>query len=189
MRSMAAEVPKLELEEVIARQDWPALRRIARAQSAKTVRFLVSRLYTPEDANRQKVIQALEEIAGDPEIFSEGKLRELLRRFFWWLSDESGAVPFGIPEAIGAVLKARPELQPDFLPLICSMAHDPEVFQTGSIERGVFWALGHIGRPAALCSPDAVKTVADAAQHHPDPDTRATATWALGRMEAIEPGN
>jgi hypothetical protein len=181
---MGAEIPRLELDEVIARQDWRSLRRITRAQSAKTLRYLIGRLYTAEDGSRQKVIQSLEVVVGDPGIFGEDKMRDWLRRFLWWLNDESGAVPFGIPEAIGVVLRARPELQRDFLPLICSMAYHPESVQTGRIERGIFWALGYIGRPAALCSPDAVRAIADAARHHPDPDTRATAAWALSRLEA-----
>jgi hypothetical protein len=175
---------EFKLDEVIARQDWHSLRQITRAQSTKTLRYLIGRLYTPEDESRQQITQALEVVVSDPEILGEGKIRDLLHRFLWWLNDESGAVPFGIPEAIGVVLRARPELQRDFLPLICSMTYDPELLQTGSIERGIFWALGHIGPPAAVCSPDAVRAVADAARQHPDSNTRATAAWALSRLQA-----
>jgi len=182
---MASEAWKTSLENAVEHQEWPSLRRVAQAQPAKTLRYLVGRLYTAEEGSRQKVIQALGEVTREPGVFSEEKTRGLLRRFFWWLNDESGAVPFGIPEAIGVVLAARPELQQEFLPLICSMAHHPDLLQAGPIERGVFWALGHIGRPAALCSPEAVKAVAYAAQQHPDAQTRITADWALSRMEEV----
>jgi methylated-DNA-[protein]-cysteine S-methyltransferase len=174
---------KFALETALDQRDGSSLCSLASAQPAKVLRFLIGRLYTAADGSREKVVWALGALAGEPELLGEEKVRDLLRRFFWWLNDESGVVPFGIPEAIGAMLAARPELQPEFLPLICSMAHDPGLFQTGPIERGVFWALGHIGRPAALCSPDAVKTIAYAAQQHSDPQTRTTAAWALSRMQ------
>jgi hypothetical protein len=180
---MQPEAWKTSLDDAVEQQDWPALRRAAGAQPAKTLRYLVGRLYTAEDGSRQNVIEALGEVTSEPGVYSVEKIRELLRRFFWWLNDESGAVPFGIPEAIGVVLAARPELQQEFLPLICAMAHHPDLLQAGPIERGVFWALGRIGRPVALCSPEAVTAVACAAQQHPDAQTRTTAVWALSRME------
>jgi methylated-DNA-[protein]-cysteine S-methyltransferase len=181
--SMRQEPWKLELEKAIEEQDWNRLRRLAGAQPAKTLRHLTARLYASEDGSRQKVVGALGAIAGEPGILSDEKIRELLRRYFWWLNDESGAVPLGIPEAIGAILAARTEFQQEFLPLLCSLAYNPDLLQTGPIERGVFWALGHIGRPAAMCSPDTVRAIVDAAQRHPDRETQITAAWALSRFE------
>jgi methylated-DNA-[protein]-cysteine S-methyltransferase len=172
----------LELQKALDDRDWRQLQRLARVQPAKTLRYLTARLYVAEDGNRCDAARALGVVAGEPEILSEEKVRDLLRRYFWWLNDESGAVPLGIPEAIGAILAARSELQQEFLPILCSLAHHPDLLQTGPIERGVFWALGHIGRPVTLCSPDAVKAVSSAAQQHPDPETQTTAAWALTRF-------
>jgi methylated-DNA-[protein]-cysteine S-methyltransferase len=172
----------LDLQKAIDEQDWERLRRLAVVQPAKALRYLTARLYVAEAAGRCNAARALGAVAGEPGIVSDEKIRELLRRYFWWLNDESGAVPLGIPEAIGAILAARPELQPEFLPILCSLAYHPECLQTGPIERGVFWALGHIGRPAATCSSDAVRAIADAAQQHPDRETQVTATWALSRF-------
>ena len=42
------------------------------------------------------------------------------RRFFWALNDESGAVPYGVPEAVGEILAVRPEMQPTFLSILCA---------------------------------------------------------------------
>jgi hypothetical protein len=56
-----------------------------------------------------------------------------------------------------------------FLPLLCSLAYDPERIQNGPIEQGVFWALGRVGQPAAACSPEAVEAVR-AAHQHPKPE-------------------
>jgi len=173
----------LELQKTILERNWEGVQRLARAKPAKTLRYLTARLYGADEASRCDAARALGAVAADAGIVSDGKVRELLRRYFWWLNDESGAVPLGIPEAIGAIVAARSEFQREFLPLLCSLAHHPDCLQTGPIERGVFWALGHIGRPAALCSPEAVKAIAEAARHHPDPETQSTAAWALSRLQ------
>ena len=175
---------KAELEKAFREDDEDSLLRAAREGSPRVVRFLCSRLSSPEEAVRQKSVRSLGVVLSQPAMVPRDKVRDLLRRFFWALNDESGAVPFGVPEAIGEVLAVRPELQPDYLPLLCSLAYHRDVVQTGIIERGVFWALGRVGQAVALNSPEAVREVSRAAQDHPDPETRRAAAWALGRIGA-----
>lgn len=171
-----------ELACAVDQEDEAALRRAAASGAARTIRFLSAQLYSADEGIKWKAVRALGVVTGERNAISDGRARELLRRFFWWLSDESGAVPFGVAEAIGEVLAVRTELQPDFLPRLCSLAHHPEVVQTGHIERGVFWALGRVGQAAAICSPEAVNSVLWAAQQHPDPETRRIAAWALSQF-------
>ncbi len=175
-----------ELARAVEQGDEAALRRAVLAGAARTIRFLSAQLYSADDGAKRKALRALGVVVAERKAVSDDRARELLRRFFWWLSDESGAVPFGVAEAVGEVLAVRPELQPDFLPRLCSLAHHPELLQTGSIERGVLWALGRLGQASAICSPEAVKTVTWAAHQHPDPETRKTAAWALGQFGHCE---
>ena len=70
------------------------------------------------------------------------RLQDLLRRLFWALNDESGAVPYGVPEAIGEILAVRPACQREFLPVLCSMLTHEEMIQTGPIERGIVVGTG-----------------------------------------------
>ena len=170
------------LEDALSNKDWPELARLARREPAKIIRYLTSRLCSADAGLRWKAVRALGVVAGDREAIGETRIRELLRRFVWLLSDESGNVPFGVPEAFGEVLVARPEFQEEFLPLLCSLAYEPERIQTGAIEQGVFWALGRVGQPVAACSPEAVEAVVRAAHEHPDPQTRSMAAWALSRF-------
>jgi hypothetical protein len=136
-------------------------------------------LYKPLGCKAERGLAA---VACDREGMSENRIRALLRRFLWLLSDESGNGPYGVPEAFGEVLVARPEFQAEFLPLLCSLAYDPERIQTGPIEQGVFWALGRVGQPAAACSPEAVEAVVRASRQHPEPETRSIANWARSRF-------
>jgi hypothetical protein len=162
--------------------DWVGLVQLTRREPAKIFPYLISRLCSADTIFKWKVVQALGFITSDREAIGEHRIRELLRRFVWMLSDESGNVPFGVPEAFGEVLAVRSEFHAEFLPLLCSLAHDPERIQTGPIEQGVYWALGRLGQPVAACSPEAVEAITCAAHQHPDPQTRSIAAWALSRF-------
>jgi hypothetical protein len=170
------------IEDAVRSKNWPALAELARREPTRTIGYLARRLCSDDGAMKWKAVRALGVVAGDREAISEHRIRELLRRFVWSLSDESGNVPFGVPEAFGEVLVARPEFQEEFLPLLCSLAYDPDRIQTGVIEQGAFWALGRVGQPVASCSPEAVEAVVRAAHGHSDPQTRSIAAWALSRF-------
>jgi hypothetical protein len=173
---------KTNIDGAVNNVDWSGLVQLARREPAKTLRYLTSRLCSADAPLKWKAVRALAAVAGDREGMSENRIRRLLQRFLWLLSDESGNVPYGVPEAFGEVLVARPEFQAEFLPLLCSLAYDPERVQTGPIEQGVFWALGRVGQPAAACSPEAVEAVDRAAHQHPEPETRSIASWARSRF-------
>ncbi len=175
---------KNELAQAVEQEDEAALRRAALAGTARTIRFLSSRLSSADDAAKWKAIRGLGVVAGERNAVSTDRARELLRRFFWSLTDESGTVPFGVPEAIGEVLAVRSELQSEFLPILCSLAYHPERAQTGAIERGIFWALGRLGPASALCSAEAVESVKWAAEQHADGESRKVAAWALSQFGA-----
>jgi len=174
---------KNDLARAVDQEDEAVLRQAALAGVAKTIRFLSRRLSSADDRTKWKVVRGLGVVVSERDAVSIDRARELLRRFFWSLKDESGTVPFGVPEAIGEVLAVRTELQVEFLSILCSLAYHPELVQTGRIERGVFWALGRLGQASALCSPEAVKAVTWAAQQHPDPESRRIAAWALRQFD------
>lgn len=173
---------KKNLDDAVRSEDWASLVQLASREPAKTLRHLTTRLCSADADFKWKAVHAMAVVTGDREGVSEDRVRELLRRFLWLLSDESGNVPYGVPEAFGEILATRPELQPEFLPLLCSLAYDPDCVQTGIIEQGVFWALGRVGQPAAACSPEAAEAIVRAAEQHPEPETRNIAIWARSRF-------
>ena len=174
---------KSELTQAVEQEDEAALRRAALAGTARTIRFLSSRLSASDDGTKWKAVRGLGVVVGERNAVSSERARELLRRFFWSLKEESGAVPFGVPEAIGEVLAVRTELQSEFLSNLCSFTYCPELLQTGPIERGVFWALGRLGQASALYSPEAIEAVTWAAREHPDAESRRIAAWALSKFD------
>jgi hypothetical protein len=153
------------------------------ATPARMLRHLSGRLYSADPDVKWRAVRALGALAADAALLTDERLAEQLRRYLWALNDESGAVPFGVAEAIGEILARRPSLQEAFLPLLCSMTAEEEVSQTGPIERGVIWAIGRVGASALICDPDVLPRIRSLAESHPDQETRQVASWALRRLE------
>ena len=168
-----------EIDTILGREDHRALLPLARKETARVLRYLSGRLYSDSEVEKWRAVRALGVVVADGQIVSSQQATELLRRFLWALNDESGTVPYGIAEAMGEILAIRPELQGDFLPVLCSLVTTEGMFQTGAIEHGVLWALGRVGQPVARCSPEAVEAVRVASMTHPDPETREIALRSL----------
>ena len=171
-----------DLADLLAAEDYPAVVAVARRSVARVLRYLNGRLYTTDADEKRRVVSALGQIVSDEKIVSPVRARDLLRRFFWSMNDESGTVPYGVPEAIGEILVVRPEFRDEFLPVLCSMLTHEELLQTGPIEQGVIWALGRVGPSVAEVSPAAVKGLQYHASFHPDEETRRLAEEALGQV-------
>jgi hypothetical protein len=172
-----------ELALMFLEEDVDALLALAGKRPGGVVRFLTGRLYAAEQEEKWRAVRMLGVLARQPGLITTGRLRDFLQRLLWALNDESGAVPFGVPEAIGEILAVRPEHRPSILPVLCGMLTEEETFQTGPVERGIYWALGRIGPDALDYCPGLLAAVSTAAQSHPDAETRATAAAALARLD------
>jgi hypothetical protein len=172
-----------EIERILKLEDRGALLALAGGRATRLLQYLTRRLSSAREEEKWRAVWALGVVVGDQQLISPERATDLLRRFLWSLNDESGAVPNGVPEAIGEILAFRPELQGRFLPLLCSFVTDEDLTQTGAIERGVLWALGRIGPSVARCSPEAVEAIKLAAKSHPDPDTRKVAAQSLAKLQ------
>lgn len=174
------------VEVALEQEERRLLLDTAAEASARVLRFLSGRLCSAQESEKRKAVWGLGVVAADRQLVGPVRATEMLRRFFWALNDESGAVPFGLPEAIGEILAVREELQEPFLPMLCSLLTGEETSQTGAVERGVMWALGRVGAPVARCSKEAVEALAAAAKSHPDPQTREVAARSLKMI--LDPG-
>lgn len=174
-----AEAWKEEIASALEAQEPSALLELARRQPQRVLRYLSGRLSSRDESEKWRAVRALGLVAAAPGVLNEQKVAELLRRFVWALNDESGAVPFGVAEAIAEILAARPEFQAAYLPILCSLLTEPEMAQTGVIERGAIWALGRVGPAVAAMAPEAVAALARLAAAHPDPETRNEASRSL----------
>lgn len=177
---------KDEIGALLAREDYEALAETARRSLARVLRALNARLASADQQEKFRAVRALGRLAASRDLLAEDRLRELVRRYLWALNDESGAVPYGIPEALGEILAARPELQASYLPILGSLLTEEEMSQTGPIERGVVWAAARIGPPLAAHCPEVAGALARLAETHPDDETRRLAATALARVTSRE---
>jgi hypothetical protein len=171
-----------ELATAFRREDTAALVALAGGRPGRVVRFLTGRLYSADAEEKWRAVRGLGALAREPGVLDDRRLLDLLQRFLWALNDESGAVPYGVPEAIGEILAARPEHRASILPILCGMLVEEETFQTGAVERGIYWALGRIGPEALTHCPHVLDVVAANAQDHADAGTRAVAAAALAAL-------
>ncbi len=177
---------KEQISALLAREDYEALAEMARHSLPRVLRSLNGRLASADEEEKLRAVRALGRLAAARELLAEDRLRELVRRYLWALNDESGAVPYGIPEALGEILAVRGELQASYLPILGSLLTEEEMSQTGPIERGVVWAAARIGPPLAAHCPEVAGALARMAEAHPDDETRRLAAIALARVTGRE---
>jgi len=175
-------MPGSDLSTLIATEDYDGVVAVAQQKASRVLRYLNSRLYTDDPQEKARVVTALGRVMRDRELIREKRVTDTLRRFFWALNDESGAVPYGVPEAVGEILAVRREYQSEFLPLLCALLTHEDIVQTGPIEQGAIWALGRVGPPVAACSREAVAALRHHARWHVDDRTRQLASEALASV-------
>jgi hypothetical protein len=104
-----------------------------------------------------------------------------LRRLHWLISEESGGQCWRAPEAIAEIVRRRPQLGADYIPivvfLLSSMAEeDLERFRVGAL-----WAIGRLGAACGNHVPDVLPKITSALDHA-DPQVRGMAAWCLGQV-------
>lgn len=148
--------------------------------STKFQRRILSRLYSTDSATKWRAVFAFGVAISDGGL-SQKKIQGYVQRFLWSMSDESGDVPYGIPEALGEILAHRPEMREKYVPILVSYLVHEELIQTGPILAGAIWALGRVGisdeaeRERVLPGLRAALTCGET-------DVTAAALWTAGRL-------
>jgi len=137
---------KTELDKLIEQGDPDALLEALRAsgKGSKLLRRITARLCSSEPKRKWQAVSAIGVVAGEGGLSSD-KVSDRITRFLWALNDESGDVPYGVPEALGEILTVRPELRARCIPILVSFLVQEELVQTGPILAGAIWALGRAG--------------------------------------------
>jgi len=137
------------------------------------VRALFSLLYSPDDLVHWRAVEALGRVAAAMADEKPEAGRDILRRLFWALNDESGGNGRAVPEAIGAIISRRPALYGDLTSVLLSFLGDP------ALRRGILWAAAEIGRAAPALIQGAAPTILPCLTDE-DPHVRVYAVRVLG---------
>jgi HEAT repeat protein len=148
----------------------------------RALSILIALTYDADPLVCWRAIDGIGRCAGALSARRSESMKGYLRRLFWMLSDESGAVAWHAPEAIGEIIHSAPETFADFIPLAASLL-DMEPEDRPAFLPGILYALGRIGEmvPDSLSAsvPRIFETLNDE-----NPQTRAMAVWCLGRLRA-----
>lgn len=111
--------------------------------------------------------------------------RNIIRRFMWHLSEESGNIGWGIPEAFGESLAASPILANTYYKILVSriidLGFDDNYCDNDQLRRSCYWSIGRLAsaRPdlAEYARKWLIKGLTDK-----DGICRGMAAWALAQL-------
>lgn len=162
-----------------------ALARLEPLPAAGLTGPLLSALLSPVSLVRWRAVAALgRTVARLAEVRLEDG-RNAIRRFMWSLNEESGAIGWGVPEAMAETLVRSGPLAAEFsriyLSYIRDLDKDCTYIDHAPLRRGVYWGIARLAqaRPelAAPAVPDLVTGLADC-----DPESRGHCALALERL-------
>jgi hypothetical protein len=178
---------KTELDRLIEQGDPNALLEALRApgKGSKLLRRITSGLCSSEPRRKWQAVSAMGVVAGAGGL-STDKVADRITRLLWALNDESGDVPYGVPEALGEILTVRPELRGRCIPILVSFLVQEELVQTGPILAGAIWALGRAG-VSDREERDRARPGLSLALAAADSDVRGAALWTAARLGLTAP--
>ncbi|MDY0349801.1 MAG: PBS lyase [Desulfobulbaceae bacterium] len=145
----------------------------------RTLRFLQRLLYEPDEADRYWAAWVIGQVCARVSSREPGPVADLMHRLFEACSD-SAATSWGMIEAIGCIIAARPDIYGAFTRHLLSFMGDT------STQAQVIWALGEIARTR----PDLIRKTPFYALlpflGHEKTEIRGLVVRLMGRIRAAE---
>lgn len=146
----------------------------------KVLRFLQRLLYAPTPGASYRVAWVIGQVCGRVATREPGAVADLLHRMFEACAD-SASSSWGMVEAIGSIIAARPDIYGAFTRHLFAFMGDP------GTREGVLWGLGEI----AAVKPDLIRKSTPfyslfPVLNHANPCMRGLTLRLMGRIEAKE---
>lgn len=176
---------KSSLTRWIREYDIPELKaRLAEASAAAWVHPLLSLLYQREETVFLKAVELCGWLV--QRLWEEDReaARNVIRRLFWSLNEESGAIGWGAPEALGAIVSSSESIAREYARLLLSLLRSQASFiDHPSILNGILWAAVRVVRSFPQHIDTDVSDVLAPYCNHPDPETREPARIVSALVE------
>lgn len=171
---------KRRLRELLAARRFAEIVAAA-AGSRRVLSDLLAATYDPDPEIGWRAVAVMGRAAARIADRDPASVREHLRRLHWTLHEESGGVCWRAPEAMGEIVRRRPVLFGDYVPIVVHLLDELADEDLTHFRAGVLWAIGRLGAlaadPVAEVLPAMVAALAD-----PTPQVRGAAAWALGEV-------
>ncbi|GAB6155869.1 methylated-DNA--[protein]-cysteine S-methyltransferase [Desulfosporosinus burensis] len=134
---------KRAVEKILEKRDWKQLRVWAKEKETKNVyRQFMTRIYVKDGLIFWRAVEALGVFAQEAEQKDEKYAVELVRRYFWYLNEESGGTAWNASEAIGSLLAHCPTTCGHFNWMLSGLLVDE------SLRDGALWGLAQLAQNA-----------------------------------------
>ncbi len=183
---MGGRALKRRLRQALASPDWERLPgELAAEPTQQAVTALLAALSSGQDIVRWRAVIVLGGLVAlraeaDPEAG-----REVMRRLVWGLNEESGAVAWGAPEAMGEIMARSRRMAQEFANLLLAylVPGGPLALDFPPLKAGAVWGLGRLcqARPRLMQERRASYPLL-ALLDDPAPQVRGLAAWALGHL-------
>jgi hypothetical protein len=171
---------KRRLRQLLEERDLDQIAELG-ADRRRVLGLLIAMTFDRDPLVGWRAVEALgaaaKRIAGD----DPDAVRELLRRLYWLMSEESGGICWRAPEAMAEIIRRRPDLGADYVPIVVSLLTEMAEEDLAHFRPGVLWAIGRLGPAAAGSHLEAVLPAVVDCLDHPEPQVRGMAAWCLGQ--------
>lgn len=161
-----------EVQRLLDERDYAGLAVLA-VNDHTVIRHLLSLLDNQEGLMRWRVIEGLGRVCGELGRRDPAAGEEIIRELI--APSDQGSGRRIAPDAVGEIIKNRPDLYGRFTPQVLSF------FEDKALRRGVIWAMGRIGKRNPELIRDAVGLLIGALGDL-DPQIRGMAAWSLGEI-------
>lgn len=124
--------------------------------------------------------------------------RIVMRRFIWNLSEESGNLGWGAPEAMGEAMARHEGLAREYnrclISYILRTDRDDNFMDHLPLRRGAYWGVARLAEARPEAALPALESLVQGLQHpkfapedlheQPDPEVHGLCAWALGSLAA-----
>ena len=172
-------ISKQKISDLAKNKKFNKLIELALKDSSKVIRYLVRLTYTKNDILRWHAIDSLGVVSGAIADRDPAEIRELIRKFLWSMTEESGNVNHHAPEAVAEIIYNRPKLYTDLAPMMITLSIDEEVFQPGML-----WAVGRLAGKVPYIIEILNRIISFLSDKNPI--SRGNAAWALGEIVVSE---
>ncbi len=170
-----------QLRDYLVEYNLAAIQKLA-AQNKRLLSFLTALTYDPNPLLAWRAITALGVAAGEIANHDPEYVRVHLRRLMWLLNDESGGIGWRAPEAMGEMIRSRPDLFAEFIPIVISIL-DMEVEDAPPFRAGALWAIGRLVQVVPLEGKSTLALILPCLDD-PDPQVQGMAIWCISQMGA-----
>jgi hypothetical protein len=157
--------------------------RIAELAAAKKsiLGTLVTLTYDPDTLLAWRAVEAMGAAADRIAAEDPDAVREHVRKLNWLITEESGGICWRAPECMAEIVRHRPDLLEEFIPIIVSLIVNLAEEDLGHFRCGALWAIGRLGAVGDR-HVEAVLPAIEAALGHEDPQVRGLAVWCLQQV-------